>query len=183
MRRTVVARALGLTGALLVLAVAVQWLLLGFEADPLLDHGRVRDLTDWIAERPRAGAALFSGIALVMGCLVLLWVLWSTRTLDRLVITTTRARSGWTKIDRLTLGASLTRVLDAIDRRTDLTVHVTRRGRVDLRVVTPDPSSVGSLQELRDAIDALAASRNLPIRSGRITVTVPRRMTARRRVR
>ncbi|MDZ7733914.1 MAG: hypothetical protein U5R31_13370 [Acidimicrobiia bacterium] len=169
--------------ALAVLAVAVQWLLLGFEAEPLMARGRVDDVTDWATDRVSAGAALLAGIALVAVGAAMAWVLWTTRRIDRAVITTRRGRHGWTRIDRSTLEDALTRVLEAVDRRNDIVVRVGRRGRVDLRIVTPDPSAMGSSQELRDSIDELAGARNLPIRAGRITVTLPRRMTARRRVR
>ncbi|MCY3560029.1 MAG: hypothetical protein OXH20_02490 [bacterium] len=106
----------------------------------------------------------------------------ATRRAGGRVLTTRRGR-GWTKLDRPTLEDAIERRLEAIDRRNDVRVRITRRGRVHVRLVTPDTSAIGPIQEARDAIDEHCAERVLPCRSGRITATVPRRMTRRRQVR
>ncbi len=175
-------RVLGLSVAAIVLMAATQLLLLSFETDPLFDRERVDSIAEWIRDRPRAGAAILVGIALGLIVLWLVWAALSSWGTDRRVITT-RRRGGWTKIDRATLEDAVERRLEAVDRRSDVRVGITRRGRVDLKVTTPDPARAGPVQELRDATDDLCSSRSLPCRSGRITVTVPRRITARRRVR
>ncbi len=175
-------RLLGLIVAAIVLMAATQLLLLSFETDPLLDRERVDSIADWIRDRPRAGAGILIGGALGLLVIWLVWAAISTLGTDRRVITT-RRRGGWTKVDRATLEDAVERRLEAVDRRSDVSVGISRRGRVDLKVTTPDPARAGPVQELRDATDDLCTSRSLPCRSGRITVTVPRRMTARRRVR
>ena len=86
-------------------------------------------------------------------------------------------------IDRATLEDAIERRLEIIDRRNDIAVRINRRGRVNARLVTPDPSMSGPVQEMRDTIDAQCESRSLPCRSGRITSTVPRLLTSRRQVR
>jgi hypothetical protein len=182
MLRTLFRRGIGLLVAAIVLTVAAQWLLLGLEYDPLIDRTQVDDLTGWITGDPRKGAELLVGMAVVLAALVIGWVLWQSRGVDRPVITT-RRRHGWTKVDRHNLADAIERRLETVDRRSDLEVKVRRRGRVDLRLVTPDPSALGPIQEYRDTIDELATEQHLPIRSGRVVVTVPRRMTSRRRIR
>jgi hypothetical protein len=182
MHRSLLSRGIGLLVAAVALVVAAQWLLLGLEYDPLFDRGRVDDLTDWITGDVRRGAELLVGIAVILAALVVGWTLWQSKGVDRPVITT-RRRRGWTKVDRRNLADVIERRLETVDRRSDLEVKLTRRGRVDLRLVTPDPSALGPIQEYRDVIDELATQQHLPIRSGRVVVTVPRRMTARRKVR
>jgi len=182
MHRTLLRRGIGLLVAAIVLMVAAQWLLLGLEYDPLIDRGQADDLTGWITGDTRKGAELLVGMAMILAALVIGWVLWQSRGVDRPVITT-RRRRGWTKVDRRNLADAIERRLVTVDRRSDLEVELTRRGRVDLRLVTPDPSALGPIQEYRDVIDEMATQQHLPIRSGRVVVTVPRRMTARRKVR
>ncbi len=175
-------RVLGLAVAAIALLAAVQMLLLSFETDPLIGRERADDIAGWIRDRPREGVGILVGIALGVVVLWLAWAAGSERGPDRRTITT-RRRSGWTKIDRATLEDAVERRLEAVDRRSDVRVAINRRGRIDLTVTTPDPARAGPVQELRDATDELCTSRSLPCRSGRVTVTVPRRMTARRRVR
>ncbi|MCY3953820.1 MAG: hypothetical protein OXG69_14925 [bacterium] len=179
---TISLRAIGAVVAGIVLLAAAQLLMLSFEIDPPLSRGAVDDLTEWVRGSPSTGTGLFAGIALVLLALGGLWQLVRTFGTGGRVLTT-RRRRGWTKLDRITLEDAIERRLEAIDRRSDVRVRITRRGQVNVRLVTPDPSAVGPVQELRDAVDEQCAARALPCRSGRITATVPRRMTRRRRVR
>ena len=81
-------------------------------------------------------------------------------------VITTRHRRGWTKIDRATLEDAIERRLEIIDHRNDIAVRINRRGRVNARLVTPDPSMSGPVQEMRDTIDAQCESRAaVPIRA------------------
>lgn len=173
---------LGVGVAAAVLAVATQLLLLSFETDPLVSSGRVDELTSWITGRQRAGVAMLAGIALVALSLFAAWAFVRSFGTDRRVITT-RKRAGRTRLDRDTLEDAIERRLESIDRRNDVAVRIKRSGRVDLTLTTPDPSLVGPVQELRNAIDELCAERSLPCRSGRIVASVPSRMSARRRIR
>jgi hypothetical protein len=171
----------GLAVAGIVLTAATQLLLHGFETDPMLSAGTVDSLADWIERRPREGAALLGGIALCLLGVALSWLAWTSRVDHQIAITTRRA-NGWTKVDRKTLAEALARRLEDIDRRSDVRLTVNRQGRVDLRVVTPDPSISGPIPKYRDAIDQEAGARHLPVRAGRVTTTRPRTMTGRRRV-
>jgi hypothetical protein len=175
-------RVLGLGVAVIVLMAATQLLALSFEVNPLISRDRLDDLSSWIRDRPRPGPGILGGVALASLALWLVWAFVRSLGIDRRVITT-RRRAGWTKLERTTLEDAVERRLAAIDRRNDLRVSITPRGKINLRIVTPDPSSTGPATELRSAIDDLCAERDLPCRAGRITVSVPRRMTARRRVR
>jgi hypothetical protein len=182
LKRVLALRAAGLVVAAIVLIAATQFLLHGFETDPLLDAEIIADLSDWITRPPRQGAALLAGTALIILAAGLGWLTWTTRAGHQPVITT-RRKNGWTKVDRKTLTSAVTRRLERIDQRSDLDVTIDRRGRVDLHLVTPDPSVGGPLQDYRDAIDEEVARRHLPIRSTRATVTQSQRSTGRRRVR
>jgi len=180
--RGLLMRVLGATVAVIVLMAATQLLLLSFETDPLVSRGRIDDVVSWITGRPRTGVAMLSGIALLAVCLVAVLAFVRSFGTDRRVLTT-RRRGGWTKLDRGTLEDAIERHVESIDRRNDVRVRVTQRGRVDLTITTPDISAVGPVQELRDAVDEVCVSRSLPCRSGRIVATVPRRVTSRRRIR
>ena len=179
---TISLRVIGLVVAGIVLLAAAQLLLLSFEVDPPLSRAAVDDLDRWVRGSPSTGTGIFVGIALVLLALGGMWKFGRTfGTAGRVL--TTRRRRGWTKLDRITLEDAIERQLDAIDRRNDVHVRINRRGRVNVRLVTPDPSAIGPIQEIRDAIDEQCTSRALPCRSGRITATTPRRMTRRRQVR
>ncbi len=173
---------LGLAVAAIVLMAATQLLLLSFETDPLLSRTWLDDITGWIRRPPRPGVAILAGLALAVASLGLIWSMVRSRSTDRRVMTT-RRRAGWTKIDRPTLEDAIERHLEFIDRRNDIRANVDRNGKVDLKIITPDPSAMGPVQELRDALDDFCEQRSLPCRSGRITATTPRRTTSRRRVR
>ena len=179
---TISLRVIGLVVAGIVLLVAAQLLLLSFEIDPPLSRAAIDDLGEWVRGSPSTGTGLFVGIALALLALGGLWNFGRMLGTGRRVLTTRRWR-GWTTLDRITLEDAVERQLEAIDRRNAVRVRVTRRGQVNVRLVTPDPSAIGPAQEIRDAIDAQCTSRALPCRSGRITATVPRRMTRRRQVR
>ncbi len=180
--RRIALRLVGFGVAAIVLVAATQLLLLSFEADPLVSRQRLGDIVDWIQDRPSPGAAVLSGGALVLVGSVLAVAIVRSRGPDRRVITT-RRRGGWTKLDRATLEDAIERELEHVDRRNDVRARVRRNGRIDLDIVTPDPTVTGPVKELRDTVDHLSETRSLPCRSGRIVVTTPRRLTARRRVR
>ena len=175
-------RGLGLAVAVIVLMAATQLLLLSFETDPLISEERLADFTGWLENRPRAGIGMLAGIALVALAITLGWAIIRTFGVDRRVITT-RREHGWTKLDRPTLEDAIERRLEAVDRRNDVKVNVDRRGKVNLAITTPDPTSTGPVQELREALDTVCEERALPCHSGRITATAPRRLTNRRRIR
>jgi len=179
--RLLASRIVGLVVAAIVLTGAAQLLLHGFETDPMFSAETVDGFADWIERRPREGAALLGGIALCILGAVLSWLGWTSRVDHQIAITTRRA-NGWTKVDRKTLTDALARRLDGIDRRSDVRLTINRQGRVDLRVVTPDPSVSGPIPKYRDAIDQEAGARHLPVRAGRVTTTRPRTTTGRRRV-
>ena len=179
---TVSLRVIGLGVAAIVLMAATQLLMLSFETDPLLPQNTIDSLGDWIRRRPLMGPGILAGGALALLTIVLFWSWIRMLGTGRRVITT-RHRKGWTKIDRATLEDAIERRLEIIDRRNDIAVRINRRGRVNARLVTPDPSMSGPVQEMRDTIDAQCESRALPCRSGRITSTVPRLLTSRRKVR
>lgn len=179
---TISLRAIGAVVAAIVLMAAMQLLMLSFEIDPLFSRETIDDLGGWVRGSPSTGTGIFVGIALVLLALGGLWKFGRMFAAGRRVLTT-RRRRGWTKLDRITLEDALERQLEAIDRRSDVRVRITRRGQVNVRLVTPDPSAVGPVQEIRDAIDGQCAARALPCRSGRITATVPRRLTRRRQIR
>ncbi len=181
LRRTAL-RVVGVGVAALILVAATQLLLLSFETDPLISRGRLGDVVDWIESRPSPGAAVLVGGALVVIALALLVAAVRSVGPDRRVITT-RRRHGWTKLDRATLEDAFERHLEHIDRRNDVHVRVRRNGRVDLTIITPDPTVMGAVKELRDGVDEICQERSLPCRSGRIVSSTPRRMTSRRRVR
>ena len=179
---TISLRAIGAVVAGIVLVVAAQLLMLCFEIDPPLSRAAIDDLGGWVRASPSTGTGIFVGLALALIALGGLWKFGRTLGTGRRVLTTRRWR-GWTKLDRITLEHAIERQLEAIDRRTDVRVRISRGGQVNVRLVTPDPSAIGPVQEIRDAIDEQCTSRALPCRSGRITATVPRRMTRRRQVR
>ena len=152
------------------------------EAAGAAHRAAVDDLDRWVRGSPSTGTGIFVGIALVLLALGGMWKFGRMFGTGGRVLTT-RRRRGWTKLDRVTLEDAIERQLEAIDRRNDVHVRINRRGRVNVRLVTPDPSTIGPIQEIRDAIDEQCTSRALPCRSGRITATTPRRMTRRRQVR
>lgn len=87
------------------------------------------------------------------------------------------------RIDRDSLGASLERRLEPLDRRVDASIAVSRRGRVDLRLVTPDPSVVGPVAEQTTALTEILTDRGLPCRLGNVNVIDVRKLKSRHRVR
>ena len=116
---------------------------------------------------------------------VVVWLVWLfIRSVGRgSRVVATRRRQGWTKLDRPTLEDVFERQLEAIDGRNDVAVGINRRGRVDVTIVTPDPSATGPAQEARDMIELTCTARGLPCYAGRITAVLPRRVTNRRKVR
>lgn len=172
----------GLAAAAVVLVIAVQHLLLGFEATPLIGRDLLEDLTSWMRRRPPVGAGLLGGIVLVVGSAGLWWSLVRSFGVDRRVITV-RGDDGWTKIDRPSLEEAIERHLESIDRRVDVSARVGRDGSTRLAISTPDPSSTGPAADIRDGFSAFCQDRGVPCQVGRITVSVPRRRSGRRRVR
>lgn len=93
------------------------------------------------------------------------------------------ARARRLRIDRDSLAASLERRLEPIDQRVDATVSVSRRGKVDLRVVTPDVSATGPAAEHIAVLSDVITERSLPCRLGVVSVVDVRKLKNRHRVR
>ena len=91
------------------------------------------------------------------------------------------ARKDRLRLDRDSLAASLERRLEPLDRRVDTSVEISRRGRVDLRVVTPRRHDCRVLDHSRfgpsDHFEPLAVQRCMPVGNGKASV---RSITAKR---
>ncbi len=175
-------RGVGLAVALVMLAFAIQLLLLGFEASPLIGGEQLDDLTSWLRRRPLVGAGLLAGIGILAVSAGLWWSIARSFGVDRRVITV-RERDGWTKLDLPTLEDAIERDLESVDRRNDVTASIGRSGSTRLKITTPDPSAKGPVDELRQRFATLCRERGVPCRLGRVTVSTPRRRTGRRRIR
>lgn len=167
-------RLAGLTTAALVLLMATQLLLVSFEVDPVLSRSRLDPLIGWIRDRPRAGPGILLGVALAVLAGWLAWAFAKSFGPARPAITIDDDR-GRTRVDIATLEAAIERQVDQVEPRGAVTVRVKRSGRVDATLTTPDVSATGPSRELRDSIDELCLARGLPCRSGRLTVSTPRR--------
>jgi hypothetical protein len=174
-------RLAGLTSAAAMLFAAAQLLLLSFEVDPVLNRSRLGTVVDWISDRPRPGPGILAGLALLV---LAAWLVWSFvksfGPRQRAIRIARHDADGSTRVDVSTLEAAIERHVDSIEPRGDVRVRLKRSGRIDAILTTPDISRTGPSQRLRDAIDEFCIDRSLPCRSGRITVSTPRRV--RRRV-
>jgi hypothetical protein len=179
-----VSRLVGFAACALAAVVAAQWLSLGLGWDPLIDLDTVQRRTDEWRSSLREGPAMLAALASIAGGLVLLaaWVLAGRRSRADGTFRLTRTR-GAMRVDRASLAASLERRLDPIDRRVDATVSVSRRGNVDLRLVTPDTSATGTVAEHTRELSALLDQRGLPCKLRSVDVIDVRRLKSRHRVR
>lgn len=180
----VLSRFVGLVACAIVVIIAAQWLSLSFGWDPLIGTTTVSDRADDLTSSLREGPAMLAAIGiLIVGLLLLVaWLLAGRRIRDD---RTFRAgdRGRRLRIDRSSLAASLERRLEPLDRRVDATVAVSRRGRVDLRLVTPDTSATGTVAEHTDLLRTVLDERSLPCRLGSVDVVDVRRLKSRHRVR
>lgn len=177
-------RVCGLAASLFVVALAAQWLSLSFGWDPLVSIETVRRRSDDIAGPLREGPAMLVAVALgvvALGALVG-WLL-SLRHPNRDATFRVGARADRLRIDRDSLAASLERRLAPLDRRVDADVTVTRRGRVDVRLVTPDVSATGPIAEHTEFLADVLTERGLPCRVGNVDVVDVRRLKDRHRIR
>lgn len=180
----ILSRSVGLVACAIVVVIAAQWLSLSFGWDPLIDIGTVRDVTDDFTRTLREGPTMLAAIGVIVVGVVLLvaWLLAGRRSPDDGTFRV-GARGRRLRIDRSSLAASLERRLEPLDRRVDVDVSVSRRGRVDLRLVTPDTSATGTVAEHTDKLRDIVDERNLPCRLGSVDVVDVRRLKSRHRVR
>lgn len=180
----VLTRLVGLVACALVVVIAAQWLSLSFGWDPLIAIDTVADRTEDFTSSLREGPAMLAAIAILvvgLGFLVS-WLLAGRRTRDDRTFRVGN-RDRRLRIDRSSLAASLERRLDPVDQRVDATVSVSRRGRVDLRLVTPDTSATGTVADHTAHLRSVIDERSLPCRLGSVDVVDVRRLKSRHRVR
>ena len=166
------------------IVVAAQWLSLSFGWDSLFSADTVRRRTDDIAGTIREGPAMLVAVGVgIVGLVASIGWLLSFRHSSRDTTFKFGSRSDQVRIDRETLAASLERNLEPLDQRVDVSVSVSRRGRVDLRLVTPDVSATGPAAEHVSVLTDSLGERGLPMRIGRVDVVDVRRLKSRHRVR
>ncbi len=180
----VLARITGLATCALILVVAAQWLSLSFGWTPLVDLHTVNSRTDRFSSALREGPSILLAAGLVIVGVVLFaaWLLAGRRTRDDRTMRV-GARRRMFRIDRDSLAASLERRLEPLDRRVDVAVRVTRRGRVDLRLITPDTSATGPTAEHVRVLADVLDERHLPCHIGSVDVVDVRKLKSRHRVR
>lgn len=178
------ARVCGFVACASVVALAAQWLSISFGWDPLVAIGTVEQRTADIKGSLRDGPAIIAAVGVVLVGLLCLgaWLL-AMRRPARDDTFRVGARRDGLRIDRDSLGASLERRLEPLDRRVDSTVAVSRRGRVDLRLVTPDPSVTGPAAEQSAALTDILTERGLPCRLRDVKIIDVRKLKSRHRVR
>ncbi len=178
-------RIAGLAVAVTMMVAAGQLLAVSFDRQPVVGSDLAGRIERWVRSTPSSGAAMIAGVALIVAGLWLGVVVFRSRVSSGSVITVQRRRraGGGVAVDRRTLGDALQRELGKVDQRADVDVHVRRSGRIDLDVVSPDPTPTGSSLDVRERLDTIVAERHLPCRSGRIRATRPRAVKGRRRVR
>jgi hypothetical protein len=178
-------RIAGLAVAVTVMVAAGQLLAVSFDQQPLVGTDLAGRIERWVRSTPSSGAATLAGAALVVTGVWLIVLVIRSRVSNGGVVTVHRRKrsGGGVAVDRNTLADALQRELSKVDQRADVDVHVRRSGRIDLDVVTPDPTPTGSVLNIRERLDEIVAERHLPCRSGRIRSTRPRKVKGRRRVR
>lgn len=178
------ARACGFVACAIVVALAAQWLSISFGWDPLISVDRINARARQIAGPLREGPAMLVAIGVgIVGLIALAAWLMSMRSPSSDATFRAGPRRERLRIDRDSLAASLERRLQPIDRRVDATVSVSSRGGVDLRLVTPDPSTTGPVSEHTAALADLLTERALPCRVRRVDVIDVRKLKSRHRVR
>ena len=177
-------RLAGLVACVFVVLVAAQWLSLGFGWDPLIGSETVGTRTDRFRSSLNEGAAILIAAALIIAGVVLFvaWLLAGRRVHDDRTFRV-GSRSRRLRVDRNSFAASIERRLAPLDRRVDASVNITRRGHVDLRLVTPDTSVTGTVAEHRALITEILAERNLPGRLRKVDVVDVRKLKTKHRVR
>jgi len=179
-----ITRLCGFAACASVVVIAAQWLSISFGWDPLVDPDTVARRADRIAGSLREGPAMLAAVGVeVVGVICL--VSWLLAMRHPMSDDTFRvgARKDRLRLDRDSLAASLERRLDPLDQRVDTSVEISRRGRVDLRVVTPDPSITGPAAEHANALSEILTERGLPCRLRKLDVIDVRRLKSRHRVR
>lgn len=180
----ILVRVCGLVACAIVVVLAAQWLSISFGWDPLVSSDTIDERTNSIGGPLREGPAMLAAVAVgVIGLLAAAAWLMSFRHPSRDHTFRAGPRSQRLRIDRDSLAASLERRLEPIDRRVDASVSVTRRGRVDLRIVSPDPSMTGPAAEHSAALADVLTQRSLPCRVGTVDVVDVRKLKSRHRVR
>lgn len=180
----IIARVCGFAACAIAVAVAAQWLSLSFGWDPLVETATVDRWADRIAGPVREGPAFLAAVGVVALGLLGLFA-WALTFRHPMSDDTFRVgpRGNLVRIERNSLAASLERRVEHLDRRVDASVDVSRRGRVDLKVVTPDPSATGPAAEHAAEISKILTERGLPCRLRRVDVIDVRRLKSRHRVR
>lgn len=177
-------RFVGFVTCALVVLIAAQWLSLSFGWNPVVARATVVSRTARFQSTLNEGPAILIAVALIIGGVVLFvaWLLAGRRTRDDHTFRVGPRRRNL-RIDRNTLAASIERRLEPIDRRVDATVTVSRRGRVDLRLVTPDTSVTGTAAEHTTALTDLLSERSLPCTLRAVDIVDVRKLKSRHRVR
>ncbi len=179
-----VTRLAGFAACAILILIAAQWLSLGFGWSPMIGTDTVAERANRVTSTLNEGAAILIAVALIIGGIVLFvaWLLAGRRTHDDRTFRIGK-KSRRLRIDRNTLAASIERRLEPLDRRVDATVDVTRRGHVDLRLVTPDTSATGTVAEHTALVTDVLDERNLPCRLRKVDVIDVRKLKTRHRVR
>ncbi len=177
-------RIAGFVACALVVLVAAQWLSLGFGWNPVIGMETVAARTDRFTSTLNEGPAILIAVALIVAGAVLFvaWLLAGRRTHDDHTFRI-GARKRRLRVDRNTLAASLERRLEPLDRRVDATINITRRGHVDLRLVTPDTSATGTVAEHSRLVTDVLTERNLPCKLRKVDIVDVRKLKSRHRVR
>ena len=176
------ARLIGLSVAATALVAATQLLTLGLETRPLISRSTLSTFTNWVERPPQPGAGILVAVAVVLaGVAALVGGLWPRRGPAAIV---TRRRDGWTRIDRKSLEDAIERRLETIDRRSSVKTTVHRSGRVDLAITAGDTAADGAPVQVRDALEELCGQRQLPCKTGTVTVkALPAGASRRRSIR
>jgi hypothetical protein len=177
-------RLVGLLACALVVFVAAQWLSISFGWDPLVGADTIERWSNRITRSLRDGPTMLIAVAVtVIGLLLFVaWLLAGRRTRDDHTFRVgTRGRS--LRVERTTLASSLERRLEPLDQRVDATVQVSRRGQIDLRLVTPDTSATGTVAEHTEHLTSILSERSLPCTLRSVDVIDVRRQKSRHRVR
>lgn len=177
-------RLVGFIACAAVIVVAAQWLSLSFGWDPVIGIDAVTRRSNRFRSPLNDGVAILVAVALGVAGLTLLiaWVLAGRRTRDDRTFRVGR-RNRRLRIDRNSLAASIERRLEHLDQRVDATVDISRRGNVNLRLVTPDTSATGTVAEHTNAVTSMLSDRGLPCKLRSVDVVDVRKLKTRHRVR
>lgn len=158
-------RIAGLAGGAALATVAAQLLTIGFEAEPVLDPATVADLQAWLVRRPRTGAALLGGVVLCLAGVAALAGTLLVRVRRGPVVPLGRAADGGrTVVDAPAAASAVARAVRELDSRVEASARLTRRGRLVLRIRTPEPGLAGHLADIRDHVERICTERGIPCR-------------------